>query len=154
MKGCLWTCWVLREQGLGADQKPQKQKGLREAQRKRYLLRFPSSLEGHYYQDPLWDQGLCSGSHVGSQGTYLCVTADRAAVWLQDRMNVVCSRCFPKLEGGAPTGFRPCVPTPICAMRVNPDAPVGRGWGRGVQAEGKGMSLSADLSLGRDSGIP
>lgn len=29
-----------------------------------------------------------SGSHVGSQGAYLCLTADRATAWLRDRMNM------------------------------------------------------------------
>lgn len=28
------------------------------------------------------------GSHVGSQGAYLCPTADRATAWLRDRMNM------------------------------------------------------------------
>ena len=79
---------MLREQGPGQTKGLRNKRASNEAQRRRYLRRFPSSLEGHYYHDPLGAQGPCSGSHVGSHGPYLCLTANRAAVWLQDRMNV------------------------------------------------------------------
>lgn len=118
-------------------------------------LGFPAAWRATIIKTPLWDQGLCSGSHVGSQGTYLCVTADRAAVWLQDRMNVICSRCFPELEGGAPTGFRPCVPTPICAMRVHPQMPqLGGGGGGECKQRARGCPSQLTSASGGTVGSP
>lgn len=67
-----------------------------------------------------WDRGY-SGSHVGSQGTYLCLTADGAAAWLQDRMNMSSFQCFPEREGGAhllPSNPVPWLPrSRLCHMQ-------------------------------------
>lgn len=51
-------------------------------------VQLPSGPERSGYPGPPRDGGPCPGSRVGSQGTYLCPTADRAPAWLQDRMNV------------------------------------------------------------------
>lgn len=37
---------------------------------------------------PAQGQRSVFGSHVGSQGAYLCPTADKATAWLRDRMNM------------------------------------------------------------------
>lgn len=88
-----------------------------EARTWRCRARFPSGPEGSDYQSPPWDIGLCSGSHVGSQGTYLCLTADRATDWLQDRMNMSSPHgVFQNRRVGLAFYFPTPSPIPICAV--------------------------------------
>lgn len=79
----------------------------------RCLTRFPSGPEGSGYQGSPWDRDLCSGSHVGSQGTYLCLTADRATAWLQDRINMSSPNGVFQNWGGVGLTFYFPTPSPI-----------------------------------------
>lgn len=60
---------------------------------------------------------VCFGNHVSSQGTYLCLTADRATAWLRDRMDM--SSLYGVFQNwwvGLTFYFPTHSPIPICAV--------------------------------------